>query len=412
MAEATKNKPRRQLILLVSHWAEDLGELQEKLGEDDYELLQVRSTEEAMGRVEARKPDMVLLDMTGPHVDDGGSLCRCLRQDTATEAIPVLLIVHDETDVTEAVLKSGADGFIGRPFRRAVLRSRVRSMLRMKKWHERVAEQNRELLEVNARLDHTNQELMTRNRELEQSMEMAHRLQDAMLPQKYPRLANVSFSHMYSPAEAVGGDIFYITGMQDGRAAIFIADVSGHGIRAALITSIVKTVIDYIDMTDKTPSDILKDFNSRFRSVLGPLAPQIYATGVLMMVDGENRSISMANAGHPTPLLVSKERMTAEPIMGLDDSGPAFGFLPDPIYPTYERGLSTGDIVLSFTDGIYEVMNEEDEMFGLKRLRSLVSDNAHLIPRDLIQKLVTETEEFMDSPRRPDDVCIVAVEMH
>ncbi len=293
-----------------------------------------------------------------------------------------------------------------------MLRSRVRTLLRMKEWHERVAEQNRELLEVNARLDHTNQELMSRNRELEQSMEMAHRLQDAMLPQKYPRVANVSFSHMYSPADAVGGDIFHITGLEDGRAAIFIADVSGHGIRAALVTSIVKTVIDYIDLSDKTPADALKDFNSRFRSVLGPLTPQIYATAVLMMVDGTKRSIALANAGHPTPLLVSKERMTAEPIMGLDDSGPALGFLPDPQYPTYERELAVGDIVLSFTDGIYEVISEEGEMFGLDRLQSLVADNAHLIPRDLIQKMVTETEEFMNTPRRPDDVCIVAVEMH
>ncbi len=411
MAEATRKKPRRQQILLVSRWTDDLGELQEKLGGDEYDLIQAADTEEALGHIEAHAPDMVLLDTTGSDAD-GTPFLQHLRHEPGTESIPVIIIVHDEAEVTDAILSSGADGFIGRPFRRAMLRSRVRTLLRMKEWHERVAEQNRELLEVNARLDHTNQELMSRNRELEQSMEMAHRLQDAMLPQKYPRVANVSFSHMYSPADAVGGDIFHITGIEDGRAAIFIADVSGHGIRAALVTSIVKTVIDYIDLSDKTPAEVLQDFNSRFRSVLGPLTPQIYATAVLMMVDGNRRSIALANAGHPTPLLVSKQRMTAEPIMGLDDSGPALGFLPDPHYPTFERELAVGDIVLSFTDGIYEVVSEEGEMFGLDRLQALVADNAHLIPRDLIQKMVTETEDFMETPRRPDDVCIVAVEMH
>jgi sigma-B regulation protein RsbU (phosphoserine phosphatase) len=411
MADPTRNKPRLQQILLVSQWAEDLGELQEKLGGDDYELVQAGTIQDAQGHIEAHRPDLVLLDATGPSVD-GAEFLQRLRHGAGTESIPVIIIVHDESEVTDAFLSSGADGFIGRPFRRAMLRSRVRTLLRMKEWHERVAEQNRELLEVNARLDHTNQELMARNRELEQSMEMAHRLQDAMLPQKYPRIANVSFSHMYSPADAVGGDIFHITGIGEGRAAIFIADVSGHGIRAALVTSIVKTVIDYIDLRDKTPSDALKDFNSRFRSVLGPLTPQIYATAVLMFVDGNKRSIALADAGHPTPLLVSKERMTAEPIMSLDHSGPALGFLSDPAYPTFEREMAPGDIVLSFTDGIYEVINEQGEMFGLDRLQALVADNAHLIPRDLIQKMVTETEEFMASPRRPDDVCIVAVEMH
>jgi len=411
MSEETRHKPRRQRILLVSPWAEDLGELQEKLGGAEYELVQVQNTEEAAARIRADKPDLLLLDVTGPD-SDGRSFCRRLREDAATEALPVIIIVHDERDVTEAILDSGADGFIGRPFRRPMLRSRVRTLLRMKELHDQVAEQNRELLEVNARLDRTNQELMARNRELEQSMEMARRLQDALLPQKYPRLPNVSFSHMYAPADAVGGDVFHITDLPQGRAAIFIADVSGHGVRAALVTSIVKTVIDYIDLRDKTPSDVLKDFNSRFRSVLGPLAPQIYATGVLIMVDGRKRSISLASAGHPCPLLVSKASMSAAPIMGLDETGPAIGFLPDPEYPTHEQDLSTGDIVLSFTDGIYEVLNAEGEMFGLKRLQELVSDNAHLIPRDLIQKVVTETEEFMASARRPDDVCIVAVEVH
>ena len=409
MAEATKNKPRRNQILVVSPWAEDRAELQDKLGGEEYELVLADNAEEAAGRIAARKPDLVLLDATGPNAD-GGGLCQRLRGNPETESIPIVIIVHDEAHVTEAILSSGADGFIGRPLRRAMLRSRVRALLRMKQWHEQVAEQNRELLEVNAQLDRTNQELTARNRELEQSMEMAHRLQDAMLPQKYPRVANVRFSHMYSPAEAVGGDIFHITGIEEGRAAIFIADVSGHGIRAALVTSIVKTVIDYIDMNGKTPSDVLHDFNSRFRSVLGPLTPQIYATGVLMMVDGPKRSIALADAGHPTPLLISKERMTAEPIMDLDHSGPALGFLTDPQYPTFERELDVGDIVLTFTDGIYEVVNDKGEMFGLDRLQNLVADNAHLIPRDLIQKLVTETEDFMSSPRRPDDVCIVAVE--
>ena len=411
MAEATRNKSRRQQILLVSQWADDLGELQDKLGGEDFELTRAETIEQAIGRIEADRPDLVLLDSTGPSAD-GGAFCQRLRHNAETETIPIVIIVHDEAHVTESILSSGADGFIGRPFRRAMLRARVRSLLRMKGWHEQVAQQNRELLEVNARLDRANQELMARNRELEQSMEMAHRLQDAMLPQKYPRIANVSFSHMYSPAEAVGGDIFHITGIGENRAAMFIADVSGHCIRAALVTSIVKTVIDYIDLKDKTPTDVLHDFNSRFRSVLGPLTPQIYATGVLMIVDGAKRSIALADAGHPTPLLVSKERMTAEPIMGIDQSGCALGFLADPVYPTFERQLEVGDIVLSFTDGIYEVVNEKGEMFGLERLQQLVADNAHLIPRDLIQKLVSETEDFMNAPRRPDDVCIVAVEIH
>jgi sigma-B regulation protein RsbU (phosphoserine phosphatase) len=243
-------------------------------------------------------------------------------------------------------------------------------------------------------------------------MAMAHRLQEALMPQQYPRINNVGFAHKYTPAEAIGGDFFQIIGLDDDRVGIFIADVSGHGVRAAIITSIVKAVIDYIDLGNKSPSDVLKDFNSRFRSVLGPLTPQIYATGIFMMVDGEKRVLQAACAGHPAPLHIDKAQMTTQPIMDLDDCGPAIGFIGDPEYPMVERSLGVGDIVFGFTDGIYEVLNEDQEMFGLTRLEKLVGDNARLIPRDLIQKVIIETDEFMGSEQRPDDICVVTVEVY
>ena len=139
MAEATRNKSRRQQILLVSQWADDLGELQDKLGGEDFELTRAETIEQAIGRIEADRPDLVLLDSTGPSAD-GGAFCQRLRHNAETETIPIVIIVHDEAHVTESILSSGADGFIGRPFRRAMLRARVRSLLRMKGWHEQVAQ--------------------------------------------------------------------------------------------------------------------------------------------------------------------------------------------------------------------------------------------------------------------------------
>jgi sigma-B regulation protein RsbU (phosphoserine phosphatase) len=131
-----------------------------------------------------------------------------------------------------------------------------------------------------------------------------------------------------------------------------------------------------------------------------------------MMLDGEDRSVSIACAGHPCPLLVSKDQMTATPIMEIEKCGPALGFVADPEYPTVRRQLSAGDIVLGFTDGAYEVIGEEGEMFGLARMQQLVADNAHLVPRDLIQRIISETDEFMGSAKRPDDVCLIAAEVH
>jgi sigma-B regulation protein RsbU (phosphoserine phosphatase) len=96
--------------------------------------------------------------------------------------------------------------------------------------------------------------------------------------------------------------------------------------------------------------------------------------------------------------------------MDPEETGIAIGFISNPDYVTFERRLQPGDIVLGFTDGTYEVRNEQGEMFGLNKLQQLVSQNVHLIPRDLIQKIITETDEFMASARRPDDLCMVSAE--
>ncbi len=408
----TAPKPDQQTILVVTDTPEDLEVLQQQLGGEGYRLVQAWGAEHALESVESEQPDLVLLELTSA---DGEAVAFCdgIRNRAETEAIPVIIIADERrAQQEETVLDIGADGYICRPFEQVELVSRVRSLLRGKELHARVAEQNRQLLRVNAELDRLNQELIARNRELEQGMAMAYRLQEALLPQRYPRVKNISFSHKYLPAEAIGGDIFQLIGMPDGRGALFISDVSGHGVRAALITSIVKAVVDYIDFSDKTPQDVLKDFNSRFRSILGPLTPQIYATAVVMMVDGENRSVTVAAAGHPSPLLVSKSKMTAESVMSLEEVGPALGFVSDPEYPNCRRQLAVGDIILSFTDGIYEVANAQGQLFGLARLQRFVADNAHLIPRDLIQRIITETQDFMGTGRRPDDLCLVTIEVH
>jgi len=402
----------RQTILVVTDTPEDLEVLQQQLGGQGYRLVQTWGTEKALESVESEEPDLVLLDVTSAG-SEAVAFCDEIRGRAETEAIPVIIIADEAgTRQVETVLDIGADGYICRPFEEAELVSRVRSLLRGKQLHDRVAEQNRQLLRANTELDRLNQELIARNRELEQGMAMAHRLQEALLPQQYPRVKNVSFAHKYVPAEAIGGDIFQLIGLPDDRVALFISDVSGHGVRAALITSIVKAVVGYIDFSDKTPRDVLKDFNSRFRSILGPLTPQIYATAVVMIVDGGSRSLTVAAAGHPAPLLVSKSRMSAEPVISLEEVGPALGFLSDPEYFDCERQLAVGDIIFSFTDGIYEVADAQGNMFGLARLQKLVADNAHLIPRDLIQRIITETEDFMGTARRPDDLCVVTVEVH
>jgi len=409
---ASKQGGGTRRILIVGRRADDLERLRRYLNEKSYELIEAGSSDEALEHVSQDKVDLLVLDSSDKEIDCFG-LCQRLHTKPETAAIPIIAI-SDPKNVEDGMtaLTVGADDFITRPFIRAGLLVRVRMLLRIKELHDGLLARNAQLRSVNAELGRLNRELAHRNRELEQGMEMARRLQEALLPQSYPRVKNISFCHLYMPSDIVGGDLFQIAGMSGGRAAIFVSDVSGHGIRAGLITSIVKTVFEHVYLEDKDPAQVLRDMNSRFRNVLGPLNPYMFATGFILMVNGPERTVSLASAGHPSPFLIRKDDMSCRAMMEMGQIGPALGFFPDPNYPTVECSLAPGDIALGFTDGIYEVLSEKGEMFGLERMLELLRKNTHMIPRDLIQKIVAETDEFRGGSERSDDVCLVAVEVH
>jgi len=412
MSPGTRKSAKSKSILVLDGDPDDLKRLRKYLEEEGCEIVEVHNCQDAFDHVRKDAADLMLVDPAACG-GEGAEFCVSLHEDPNTAALPVIAITDSRSKENGmTAINLGADDFVTRPIKRAELLVRVRMLLRVRELHTSLISRNMELEDVNKALERLNQELAARNRELEQNVEMAQRLQGALLPQQYPRVKNMSFCHLYTPADVVSGDFFQITPMSGERAAIFLCDVSGHGIRAALVTSILKAVFDYVYLEDKGVEEILSDVNSRFRSVLGQLSPHIYATGFLLVVDGEESSISVASAGHACPVLIRKRDMKCVPLMKENKIGPALGFFNEPQYVAAKRKLSRGDIVLGFTDGVYEVLNAEGEMYGLDRLREFVSHNARLIPRDLIEKIVRETDAFRGFRKRPDDVCLVAVEVH
>lgn len=405
-------RPEANRILVIDDRPEDLEQIREFLGENGYEVIQVPHCPETIEKIEDAKPDLLLIDVSACQSSEADA-CARLREKPETTSIPIIALTNSLKEEAEAAaLRVGADDFVERPFDKGKLLARVVSLLRLSKMQQRLVERNDQLQAVNARLEQANKQLMARNREVEQGMEMAHRLQQALLPQQYPHIANILFCHKYTPADTIGGDFFQIIDLGEDRAALFVSDVAGHGMQAALVTASLKTLLDLVGWEDRSPGEILGDINRRFRGVLGHMAPQVFATAFVMIIDGKKRRISLANAGHPRPLLVRKDNMSVEPLLSIEETGPALGFLPDPPYATRERQLHKRDIALGFTDGIFEGRNSSNQLYGLNRLVRLVKQNAHLIPRDLIQRMISDTEDFMGSHKHPDDVCVVAVEVH
>ena len=389
-----------------------MNRLRQYLGCQGYEVVEADGYDAALELVDKGGVHLLILDGSDPGID-GMEFCARFHSRADTAAIPVLVVTEAKGEADGATaLYFGADDFLTRPLETGEVLVRVRMLLRMEELHEGLVARNAELRQVNEQLAQVNQELAGRNRELEQGMEMARMLQEALLPQEYPGVKNISFCHFHRPTDVIGGDYFQISAISGDRAAVFMSDVSGYGVRAALVTNIVKAVFGYVYLEDKNPSQVLCDVNSRLRGALGQLTPSIFATALLLMVDGANYRLALASAGHACPFIIRKDRLSCEPLMDMDQVGPALGFFGSPEYPTVEHTLSPGDTVLVFTDGVYEVVNDRDEVFGLKRLQQLIARNARLIPRDLIQKIIMDTDAYRSTRQRTDDVCLVAIEAH
>jgi sigma-B regulation protein RsbU (phosphoserine phosphatase) len=408
MSEKTAAPKAR--ILCVDDEAINLKLLRVTLSSSGYEILEAHDGREALLKVDEENPDIMLLDIMMPGID-GFEVCQRIRAHPKHQGLPILMLTAlNQLEDRVRALDSGADDFVTKPFNRVELIARVQSLLRVKNLHDRLEERSHQLQDANRQLQVVNRELTSRNRELEMGLEMAHKLQEALLPQNYPALPGVTFCHKYMPADAVGGDFFEILPAGENQAAVFVCDVSGHGVRAALVTSVIKTLFEDIFPFARDPADMLCQINERFRTVLGTLVPQIYCTAFYMIVEAPSRTIRAACAAHCSPFYLDRTAGQVETLVPEESIAPAIGIRPDFNVDVVERTARPGDVVLGFTDGLFEVHNRRGEEYGIERMAGVLRDNFRSFPRELIQKLISDTESFMGGENRPDDVCLVAAE--
>src|SRR6202011_2606502 len=197
-------------------------------------------------------------------------------------------------------------------------------------------------------------ELREKNEALEQDLEMARELQQAMLPHRYPRFphhaskeeSTVRFYHFYQPSMSVSGDFFEVLKLSDTSAGLFICDVMGHGVRAALVASTVSALVGQLRDSWGNPGDLLSRLNRELRSALEYSEVPLFASAFYLLADLEKAELCYANAGHPNPLRVhcARDRAATFPLNG-GEHGPALGLFDDPGYANCGSELSPHDTV-------------------------------------------------------------------
>ena len=199
---------------------------------------------------------------------------------------------------------------------------------------------------------------------VQRELETAREIQASLLPRAAPRVNGVDIAMRYVPMTAVAGDFYDFVALGPSRLGVLVADVSGHGVPAALVASMVKLAFSTFADHAHDPARLLTAMNR----VLSRQLAQGFVTAVYAVIDTEHWTVTSANAGHP-PLLIGRADHTVD---AADGHGLVLGFVPEAAYTSTELPLHPGDLIILYTDGVTEAVNPSGEFFDPDRVKRWV----------------------------------------
>lgn len=263
------------------------------------------------------------------------------------------------------------------------------------------------------------QELARRTEEMEADVFMARQLQEAFLSRPYPTFPRgaepvasaLRFTHCYVPATTLGGDFFDIIQFSDTRCGLLICDVMGHGVRAGLLTAMIRGVVQEMGSRAADPATVLGELNNTLCPIAEQTGQTMFASAFFALVDLETNTLHFANAGHPPPIIMRAVDDNIERL-ALPDPEPAAGLLPQFPYTAGRTALAPGDRIIAYTDGLIEATNSRGTYFGEDRLCFLLGQCASLKFESTCTQLLRAVRDYSGgSGALEDDVCIVAMEV-
>jgi len=279
--------------------------------------------------------------------------------------------------------------------------------------------QNALLLTNIRELEERDRVIRHKNEQMETDLRMATELQQALMPNVYPSFplepegaTALRFYHRYLPASMMGGDFFHIARLSDDTAGICICDVMGHGVRAALITAMLRALIETHAAEAADPGRLLTELNNEFTRILKQTGTLVFATVLYCAINIRRRDACFARAGHPAPLHVRRTTGEVQTVAsGEGSGGPAMGLIPNAQFKTTEAKLAKGDFLLFFTDGVIEAEAKGGSYFGIEGLQQSIRSNLDRPTESLLEAIIGAVYKFADSTVLTDDACLVVAEV-
>jgi serine phosphatase RsbU (regulator of sigma subunit) len=302
-------------------------------------------------------------------------------------------------------------GFLGNTFRK--MRKEIKqSFKEIQSRKQELKDYNLKLGEMveqrTVQLKNAMEEIKERNQQMLADLKMARSVQLNIIPKAkdFPQRKELQFGYKYSSMESVGGDLYDVVQIDRNRYGFLIADVSGHGVPAALITSMAKVSFKANSKHNMNTAEVCSKVNLDLYSLIGNL--MYFITAYYCTIDIESGEFEYTNAGHhPALLLPANERKVRK----LDTDGIILGSF-DRISDFESRKvmLNEGDRILLFTDGIVEARNDKMEIYGYDKLMHFIHQHYSLSPLDFVNKLEEDIENHCEGREQDDDMAVLCIE--
>ena len=402
---------RKAKILIVDDNPTNLQILMQVLEAADYSVLAATGGARALQVAAQGVPDLVLLDVMMPEMD-GYEVCRRLKQNPKTQAIPVIFITaNDQTEGMLAGFDAGGVDYIAKPFRQEEVRARVQAQLELH-WLTRELEKknatlertNRELKETHEKLEQMQRQLID---ELEEELQTAHDMQMSLMPTTSPDIQGFTMSGRCLPANHVGGD-FYQFFSRNGRLSICLADVTGHAMEAAIPVVMFNGILESQMEQGSNLEDLFLRLNrSMYRTRMNSRTFVCFSMGEIEL---ETRIMRLANGGCPYPLHF---RAGTGQVTELQVEAYPLGVREQTNYPIIEVQLEPNDRIVFCSDGAAEAVNRRNELFSFERMMEIIGEGCRngLSAGALIDGVIGEVQAFTGEVPQGDDITLVVLEV-
>ena len=372
-----------QRIVVIDDNANDVAVTRRFLERRGFDVAAATSGAEGLKIAGTITPDAFVVDYRMPEMD-GFEVTRRIKEDPVLQTIPVLLLTGaDSAQFVVDGLGAGADDFVTKGSDLEILLARLQALLRVKAYQD---------------------QLRKLNQQITRDLQIARRVQEALVPERTLSSPRLEVRSAYMPSETLSGD-FYDYFMQDDLLYLFVADVSGHGLPAAILVSLLKSYIH----TEANAGIPLSRFMSRLNDFLFSVSlPTQFATAQLFRV-GPDGNLHYANAAHPPFLLFRHADRRA---VLLEEPGHLLGAMPSMVFEERCTTVASGDTLFVYTDGLTDRRNAAGEFYSIERVAAILEAQPDAELSALYDTIYADVSGFPTTDEFKDDIAFVVTRFH